>query len=483
MIILYLRKSTESEDRQVRSLESQLDVLSEIAEKEGLVIDKIFKENKSAKAPGRPEFNKMIKLIEKNPGATVLVWKLDRLARNSVDDGMIKWLLQNQVIKIIITPDRKYSPEDNSLITSVEFGMANQYLKDLSSNVKRGLKTKLSNGEWIRKAPVGYKNEKQNHTVVIDKNKSKYIVKMFEMFSTGSYTIKQIAETLFQEGFRTDGGYKIHKGSVYHILNNPFYAGTMRVKGALYPGKHLPLISQTLFDTCQRVFSPNRSRKQRHNFLLTGKMSCAECGCALTATIKKGYTYYYCTNGKRVCSQHKTYMRSEIAEELIARVFGQIRVDKEIIEIMYLAAKEKLTDQNTYEDFAKDSLLNELKMLLERKNRLEDMYLNGVMELDRYKSKQQEYINEEVSLKNKISQLKTTDTLATLEQTKKAFLTAHNAEKDFLCADDFKKSELVKTLLWNASIKDKQVQRFQLKQPFQLMAEAPKTNDISLWLG
>src|SRR6202042_1214471 len=97
--------------RQILSIESQKSNMEELAKREKLSVDKIFIESMSAKQPGRPEFQKMTELIEKHPGVILFVWKLDRLARNPVDEGKIKWFLQNKTIAKIITPERIYLPE------------------------------------------------------------------------------------------------------------------------------------------------------------------------------------------------------------------------------------------------------------------------------------------------------------------------------------------------------------------------------------
>ena len=90
---LYVRKSTDTEERQVRSIEDQTAELKELAKKENLEIAKIFIEKQTAKEPGRPIFNEMLSRIEKNEAEGILAWHPDRLARNSVDGGKIIWLL------------------------------------------------------------------------------------------------------------------------------------------------------------------------------------------------------------------------------------------------------------------------------------------------------------------------------------------------------------------------------------------------------
>ena len=96
---LYIRKSTDEEDRQVLSLEAQLTELKEYAEKESLEIIETFVESQTAKEPGRPIFNNMLSLIEKGKTSGILAWHPDRLARNSIDGGKIIYLCDLDLIK------------------------------------------------------------------------------------------------------------------------------------------------------------------------------------------------------------------------------------------------------------------------------------------------------------------------------------------------------------------------------------------------
>ena len=141
--VIYCRKSTESEDRQMLSFDSQEKELLALAEKVGLNIVKVFRESKSAKEPGRPVFNEMIKMISSGKAEAILCWKIDRLTRNPVDGGQIQWLLQNNKIKCIQTFEKNFLPSDNVLLMSIEQGMASQYIRDLSVNVKRGNRAKM----------------------------------------------------------------------------------------------------------------------------------------------------------------------------------------------------------------------------------------------------------------------------------------------------------------------------------------------------
>src|SRR3989338_10436936 len=107
---LYARKSTDVEDKQVLSIEAQLAELRTLAKSEGLEIAAEFVEKRSAKMPGRPVFNDMLQRIQTGEAQGIVCWKIDRLARNPVDDGLVSWLLQQATIERIATPARSYYP-------------------------------------------------------------------------------------------------------------------------------------------------------------------------------------------------------------------------------------------------------------------------------------------------------------------------------------------------------------------------------------
>jgi DNA invertase Pin-like site-specific DNA recombinase len=155
---IYCCKSSEAEDRQVLSIESQTRELEQLAAKLNFSIAEILTESMSAKAPGRPVFNEMMQRLYRGEAAGIICWKLDRLARNSVDGGSIIWAIKQHGIKVM-TPAQSYAREDDNIILMyIEFGMAQKYVDDSSKNVKRGLKTKIENGWYPGVAPAGYLN-------------------------------------------------------------------------------------------------------------------------------------------------------------------------------------------------------------------------------------------------------------------------------------------------------------------------------------
>jgi len=485
--ILYCRKSSEASDRQVLSIESQENEILALAERHNAKVNKIFRESMSAKQPGRPEFEKMIKLIEQNSGSIIFVWKLDRLARNPVDEGKIKWLLQKSIIAKIITPERIYLPNDNALISAVEFGMANQYIRDLSTNVKRGNHTKLQNGGLPGPAPLGYDNNKTTKTIELDDFRAPLIRRCFDLYATGGFCLKEINDFMFNQGLRSKGGLRLSKSLLHHILTNPFYYGTIKRKGELYQGTHEPLITKTLFDIVQDVLSgKHRPKIQKHFFPVRGFMFCHTCGCLYTASKKKGHNYYYCTNGRGGCEQHKKYLNEDKVDELVTKVFSEMKFDPDDIELGYLAAKEKIKMTGSVSSGQKDELDKQLKIAQGKLNNLAEVISSDLTLKEALKPK---ILSLEADVKNIQTQisnfkLKTPEQeLLTLEQIKKAFLQACSAGFDYGNAVDERKKELLNILLWNLKIENQNVQCFKLKQPYQLMAESPKKLQKTEWLG
>lgn len=481
--IVYCRKSTDTEDKQVLSLESQENELTQIAKAHNLEILSVLKESKSAKEPGRPVFDEMIKMIASGKADAILCWKIDRLTRNPVDGGQIQWLLQNNKIKCIRTFEKNFLPSDNVLLMSIEQAMANQYIRELSVNVKRGNRAKLERGEWPNHAPFGYLNDKATKTVIIDTIRHPYVLRTYELYLTGSYGFRDIAKTLYEEGLRTKSGKKVMINQIYRVLSSPFYTGLMVRDGKYYEGKHEAIISKEIFDNAQDMMSGrSRPRLKRLFFPLTGFMKCETCGCAITASIKKGHHYYYCTNRREKCDEHKSYMREKYLYEVFADVLENVAFSEKKIELMYRAAKEQSGLDSEYFDTALASLQTELNALKTKESKLLDTFLVEQISKEMYDERILVLRNDKVALNKQIRELQSKTPVFMLEPVKKIFLDASRARLEFLQGDDSKKRNILENLCWNLSIKNKSVAQVKLKSPYDVLFKAPKTGSISMLL-
>lgn len=419
---LYARKSTESEDRQVQSIEDQINRLCKLGKELNLEITEIFNESKSAKEPGiRTAFYRMIEKIEDGEAQGILCWKLDRLARNPVDGAKIQWLLQNGTLDMVRTIEREYTKDSSGLLFSVESGMANQYILDLSKNVKRGLQSKLDKGIFPNRPPIGYLNtkiaEKGSNYIIKDPERFDVVRKMWDLMLTGAYTPPQIlaiANKNWKLKTRTTkrrGGTELCRAAIYRIFTNPFYAGKIVTKGVEYDGKHEPMITLEEYDKVQVLLGRDgRPRPKNHYFPFTGIITCGECGASITAEKKskhnkktnqiKDYTYYHCTRRKKDidCSQRKSIsavdlenaLRDEIGNFTILPEFKELA-----LEILEEANQKEFHTVNSIQEMQYQALLDAQR----KREKLLDMRLNDQIEEEEYLTKKEVLTKEIDSLK------------------------------------------------------------------------------------
>jgi DNA invertase Pin-like site-specific DNA recombinase len=250
---IYCRKSTEEEERQILSIEAQLQELRDFARQNGLLVVREFTESKTAKEPGREIFNHMLAQIEQDKAQGILAWNPDRLARNSVDGGRIIYLVDTGKIQSLKFPTFWFEPTpQGKFMLSVAFGQAKYYTDNLRENILRGIRQKIRRGELSAKAPLGYFNEPRLRTIEPDPKTFKRVQKCLEAFATGNYTLSQIRDKMFSLGLVGKEGKPLHLSTIQHILTNPFYYGHFRYRGEIHQGSHKPMISKKLFTRYKR---------------------------------------------------------------------------------------------------------------------------------------------------------------------------------------------------------------------------------------
>ena len=486
--ILYARKSSEDKSKQILSLESQVNEMKKLGSSLGLNITLVYTESKSAKLPNnRPLFSEMIKLLENSSEEYgIICWKIDRLSRNPIDSGKIQWLLQQGKIKVIQTSDRQYLPSDNVLLLNIEGSMATQYILDLSKNVKRGIQTKIEKGLWPNFAPIGYLNDGKGG-LLVDKVRARYIKKIFKLYATGNYTMKELADLMYKERFRSRSNIKYHKSKIYKIINDSFYCGQMQFHGKIYEGKHETIIPRKLFAECQKAMEVKQHpKKKRIYFPFRGLMTCAKCGCLLTATRKKDkYVYYYCTNGRDNCSEHNHYLKEEEVIKTLSGVFDRLVVSEEMVEIMHQNSLEFFINNNPerreYLE-VRQGLLNELKRYENRKDELFNLLLDKSITKEDFEKKEVVIKNEINNFNEALEKLENEQevvlTEKDLELTKEFFLSPKKQKKAFLKVSLDDKRKMLTGLLWNLSIDNKKLAKVSFKEPFETLANSAKNTDI-----
>jgi len=398
--ILYARKSTDVEDKQVLSIEAQITELRAFAKNENLeIVDEVI-EKKSAKSPGRPIFGDMLKRIEKGEVNGIVAWHPDRLARNSVDGGQIIYLLDIGKLASLKFPSHWFENTPQGKFTlSMAFVQSKYYVDSLSENTKRGLRQKVRNGIFPSLAPIGYINDSRTKSIVVEKKKAKVLRQAFEKYAKGNKRLEDISHFLAKSGIVTRSGKPISKTRVGFVLSNPFYIGLFKYGGEIYEGKHEPIIAKKLFDEVQEVLKsrgqPERKTKNEQQ-PYCGFVRCTSCGMMITGEHKfkkqkngnvHEYTYYRCTKKNKSVKCPESAIRQHEMDRQLSNLIKKVTLPKDWAEELIRLADEDFKNSAkslTVDVKEKEEKVGKIAIRLER---LLDGYLEQDIEKEVYRKR------------------------------------------------------------------------------------------------
>jgi site-specific DNA recombinase len=338
---LYCRKSTESEDRQILSIESQeAEVLRVFDTVPNITITQVYRESFSAKAPGRPVFDGMLRDIEAGRADGIISWHPDRLARNSLDGGRLIFLLDKGSLKDLKFAN--FSFENNAqgkFMLSIIFGYSKYYVDNLSQNVKRGNRAKIERGWRPGGVPLGYLNDRDTKTIVLHEEHADMVRKLFGAMLSGIHTVRSLVRVANDEwGFKLPATRRYASrpftvSILYKILGNPFYAGQFKWNGRLYAGRHPPLLSMEEFVRVRKLLNrPGTEKPQRHTFPFTGLIRCGACSRMVTAEHKVNrqgheYDYYHCTGRGKAQECDQLSLEGQVVFRSLTAFINQLGID------------------------------------------------------------------------------------------------------------------------------------------------------------
>lgn len=337
---LYARKSTESEEAQILSIDSQIKEMLQMAERDHLEIVEIKKESHSAKEAGqRPVFNEIVDGIKNRKFNGILTWAPDRISRNAGDLGRIVDLMDQGILLEIRTYGQKFTNSPNEKFLLMILGSQAKLENDNKVvNVKRGLRARCEMGLWPCSPPTGYlssKNTDEKCQVKIDPHRAPMIKKMFEKIAYENYSGRKLFYWLRDEAkFKTKNGKPLSLGNIYMTLRNTFYYGTFEYPkggGQWYQGKHTPIITKELFDKVQESIAEHVNKTEGKEFAFTRLMTCGLCGSGITADEKfkkqqngnvHRYVYYGCTGFNQKDCKGGRMREENLIEQLVGLIDG-----------------------------------------------------------------------------------------------------------------------------------------------------------------
>ena len=311
--------------------------------------------------------------------------------------------LLQKVIKDLRFPTYRF--DDNAqgkFMLSIAFGQSKYYIDALSENVRRGIRLKLSKGIWPQWAPIGYINDRQTRTIILDEGKVPFIKRVFELYSTGKYPFAEIRQKFNALGLTSRLNKPLSISDCQRMLKNPLYYGVFKYKDEMYEGIHEPIITKKLFDKCQEIMRLRGKPKQaiRRFVLRDLMMKCGECGRMITAETHKGFIYYRCTKRFTKCSQK--YIREEGLAAQIKLVLQKVSLcDDWTAKILRELEKDKNSAVQSSRP-QQQNLQAQIAAVDDKINKLIDIYLEGAVSLEEYQRKKESFINEKKELQEAV---------------------------------------------------------------------------------
>lgn len=428
--VSYVRVSTKEQaerdgDPDGYSLPAQLEANRRKAETKGaIVVEEFIERGESAKfADSRPELQRMLAYLQVNPVDYVIVHKVDRLARNRLDDAQIHMVIKKAGAELVSSTENIDETPSGMLLHGIMSSIAEFYSRNLANEVVKGMEQKAKTGGTPGKAPLGYRNVRlvtedgrEVRTVEIDPLRAHLITWAFTAYATGDWTLSRMAAELERRGLTTRStprlpGGPLRQNSLHKILTTPYYKGEVTYRGARYPGRHQALIDEATWERVQDVLSSHATgEKQRtHPHYLRSSVFCGSCGSRLIVTMSKNksgtvYPYFICIgrHQKRTHCTQRAVLISTV-ERLVEEEYQATHLDpKSRDEIEAVLTEELRLERQTAESASRD-LRAQKERLVEERTRLLQAHYAGAIPLDLLKSEQDRITRQLASVNERLS--------------------------------------------------------------------------------
>ncbi len=489
--VVYVRKSTLDDGKQQLSIPAQeRELLSFAQARNLLIVGEPIRETRSAKEPGRPEFARVMAMLNAKKADAVLCWHLNRLARNPIDGGSIMWLLGTGAIKEILTPERAFTGSgDDKLMMSIIFGMATKDIDDLRKNICRGNKQALLQGLWPGAPKIGYTRDRSTMKLLADPVRLPLIREAFRLRRMG-VPMSDILNRARKEWhlttpvMRSHGGKLISQSLLYRTLRDPFYAGLMVRKEGSFPGTHPAAVSWAEFEEVQEQFKrlgASEPRPQTNRFPYRGILRCGSCASVVTAENKVNrfgtrYTYYHCCRKSRAylyCDEPSVEQVS--LEEQLALSINDLTLPPDVAEAVLDELRSVRAEVCDSESRVVQTVEAKLVKNDEKLRNLRHLAAEGRITGEELDEDRRALTSEQIALR---AQLERASPVAGLiEPLMEGISFAVLAKKKFEAGEPEKKREVCQTLFSNLALKQKTL-LVEAKYPFQVSRALAQLPDV-----
>jgi site-specific DNA recombinase len=415
--ILYIRVSTDEQASKGYSLPEQREQLERFCSAHGIEITITFQEDYSAKNFDRPEWTKLMQYAKANQRSIdyVLFVAWDRFSRNIADAyTMIGKLKKLEIEPQAITQPLDLNVPQNKIVLAVYLSLPevdNDIRADRAVKGHRGAKKA---GRWTGMAPVGYKNsrDEENRALIVPNEKAPLVRWVFEEVLKNERPLSEIRMELNKRGLY------VTRSNFSLLVRNNVYAGKIVVKATdtepeiTITGLHEPIVTEELFDAVQLILSQRKKKQKKHvsvqeqeELPLRGILCCSKCGGHITGSASRSrngqrHFYYHCT----VCKKER--YRAEIANTEIEKLLSTIEIIEGVDKLYSVLIQDEVSGNGHKHGQEKGTIQKELNTLEERKQRLQDMLMNGQLEPADYSEMKKRLDIQTSETKSKLTELK-----------------------------------------------------------------------------
>ena len=429
--IIYLRVSTLEQtqtagDDKGYSIHAQESACRKKAESLDLAVVDVYVERaESARSANRPQLQAMFSRIRNQQDVDALiVYKVDRFARNRIEDGAMLAELQVHGVQLISVTENVDDTPAGRLTHGILATIAEYEVANLGVRSAMGMEQKARMGGTPGKAPIGYSNVRETkpdgreiRTIAIDQQAAPLVQWAFRAYASGEYTLADLMSELDERGLRARPGRRgarpkpLSKSGVGRMLRDVYYTGKVRYKGDTFDGNHEPLVSQQLFDQVQDLLTARNTsgtRRRVHDHQLKGCLRCEHCQGRMYLAMTKNrhgqiYPYFFC-QGRRDGHCQLPYVKvDEVTDQFevqYTRLARRIADDKIERLRSYLTQELDLLNQENKE--AIDRADARLERLATERRKLLDLFYDDIIERELFDTEQRRIDNEERQARNQL---------------------------------------------------------------------------------
>lgn len=414
--VSYLRVSTKEQARrdgnpEGYSLPTQRHTVQAKAEALGaMIVHEYLDTDTGTRTDKRPDMQRLLERVRAEGDIDyVIVFKLDRWARNAREDLVNDFILEQAGAELVSCSEPIDRSNAGRMQHIVLAGMNEYHSRNMGDEIKRKTLQKIKDGGSHGCARIGYKNvgEGGRRYVVVDPERAPLITWLFEAYATGEWSVDRLLEELTARGLRSRGGPNtpskpLTVSALHRILRSPYYRGVVVFNGVEYQGKHETLIDDDTWQRVQDVLSSKRQgeKQRQHHHYLKGTIWCGHCGSRLVVTYSRGksgqrYPYYFCVgrHQKRTTCM-LTYRPLDVVEAAIEDHYARVQLTAEGLERAGAALLAEVAALAAFEREDHQRQVSRLQQLDDERRLLLQAHYAGAVPLDLLKQEQDRISNE-----------------------------------------------------------------------------------------